>query len=269
MLFLSSTLRPSFRIYLLVASFVFVLHTIAVHFLSELTWQDGSMGSLVLGIGIYITVMGSLGHDRRERRSYLFRLHESLRRAEADLSSRHDKLTGFLNRGGLDKALQDLWKGPFSQVAAIMIDIDYFKSYNDHHGHLAGDACVKQIAAVIAGATRQPKDILARFGGDEFLVLLPNTDLREGCRIAERMRCALLEADILHEGPGTHGVVSASFGVGSAATKTMSPARADRRRGRRALRVKKNGRGGIWPSADRPVLSVVGPGTDEVERRSA
>ena len=223
MLFLSSTLRPSFRIYLLVASFVFVLHTIAVHFLSELTWQDGSMGSLVLGIGIYITVMGSLGHDRRERRSYLFRLHESLRRAEADLSSRHDKLTGFLNRGGLDKALQDLWKGPFSQVAAIMIDIDYFKSYNDHHGHLAGDACVIQIAAVIAGATRQPKDILARFGGDEFLVLLPNTDLREGCRIAERMRCALLEADILHEGPGTHGVVSASFGVGSAATKTMSP----------------------------------------------
>jgi diguanylate cyclase (GGDEF)-like protein len=77
--------------------------------------------------------------------------------------------------------------------------------------------------AVIVGATRQPKDILARFGGDEFLVLLPNTDLREGCRIAERMRCALLEADILHEGPGTHGVVSASFGVGSAATKTMSP----------------------------------------------
>jgi Diguanylate cyclase, GGDEF domain len=71
-------------------------------------------------------------------------------------SSRHDKLTGFLNRGGLDKALQDLWKGPFSQVAAIMIDIDYFKSYNDHHGHLAGDACVKQIAATKTMSPREP-----------------------------------------------------------------------------------------------------------------
>jgi diguanylate cyclase (GGDEF)-like protein len=109
-----------------------------------------------------------------------------LRYAEADLSSRHDKLTSFFNRGGLDKALQELWQGPFTQVAAI--DIDHFKSYNDHYGHLAGDSCLKEMAALIAAETRQPQDILARFGGEEFLVLLSNTDLREGSRIAERMR---------------------------------------------------------------------------------
>src|SRR3954464_9808301 len=81
---------------------------------------------------------------------YFFRLRESLRYAEADLSSRHDKLTSFFNRGGLDKALQELWQGPFTQVAAIMIDIDHFKSYNDHYGHLAGDSCLKEMAALIA-----------------------------------------------------------------------------------------------------------------------
>lgn len=146
-----------------------------------------------------------------------------MRYAEADLSSRHDKLTSFFNRGGLDKALQELWQGPFTQVAAIMIDIDHFKSYNDHYGHLAGDSCLKEMAALIAAETRQPQDILARFGGEEFLVLLSNTDLREGSRIAERMRRSLATAAMPHEGPGACDFISASFGVGSVATKTMSP----------------------------------------------
>src|SRR5947209_7360640 len=238
--FLSTSLRPQFWIVLTASAVVFALHFAAVQFLSDLRWQEAAMASLVLTIVIYVTAMGSLSAQRRERRSYLFRLRESLRHAEADLSSRHDKLTGFLNRSGLDKALQDLWKGPFSQVAAIMIDIDHFKSYNDHYGHLAGDACVKQIAAVIAGATRQPKHILARFGRDEFLVLLPDTDLREGCRIAERMRRALHEADILHEAADA-GVVSASFGIGSAATKTMSPRELIAATDAALYRVKKNG----------------------------
>src|SRR5437763_17070976 len=103
-----------------------------------------------------------------------------------------------------------------------MSDMDHFKSYNDHYGHLAGDSCLKEMAGLIAAETRQPQDILARFGGEEFLVLLPNTDLREGSRIAERMRRALSNAAMPHEGEAACGIVSASFGVGSAATKTLS-----------------------------------------------
>jgi two-component system chemotaxis family response regulator WspR len=79
------------------------------------------------------------------------------------------------------------------------------------------------MAALIAAETRQPQDILARFGGEEFLVLLSNTDLREGSRIAERMRRSLATAAMPHEGPGACDFISASFGVGSVATKTMSP----------------------------------------------
>jgi diguanylate cyclase (GGDEF)-like protein len=108
-----------------------------------------------------------------------------------------------------------------------------------------------------------------RFGGDEFLVLLPNTDLREGGRVAERMRCSLNAAALPHEGAGACGLISASFGVGSAATKTMSPRELISAADAALYRVKKNGRDGIWPAVDRPVLSVVGPGADELERRSA
>jgi diguanylate cyclase (GGDEF)-like protein len=269
MVFLSTSLRPQFWIVLLVSALVFALHFAAVHFLSDLRWQEAAMASLVLMTVIYVTAMGSLSAQRRERRSYLFRLRESLRHAEADLSSRHDKLTGFMNRGGLDKALQDLWKGPFIQVAAIMIDIDHFKSYNDHYGHLAGDSCLKAIANIIAAETRQPKDIIARFGGEEFLVLLPNTDLREGSRIAERMRRALINASIPHDGPGACGFLSASFGVGSAATKTMSARELISAADNALYHVKKSGRNGVWPAVDRPVLSVVGPGSNENDRRSA
>src|SRR5947209_3277447 len=267
--FLSTSLRPQFWIVLTVSALVFALHFAAVQFLSDLRWQEAVTASLVLMVVTYVTAMGSLSAQRRERRSYLFRLRESLRHAEADLSSRHDKLTGFLNRSGLDKALQDLWKGPFSQVAAIMVDIDHFKSYNDHYGHLAGDACLKEVAALVAAATRRPKDILARFGGDEFLVLLPNTDLREGSRIAERMRRALKDAALPHEADDAYGFVSLSIGVGSAATKTMSPRELISAADAALYRVKKNGRDGIWPAVDRPVLSVVGPGAGEAERRSA
>jgi diguanylate cyclase (GGDEF)-like protein len=269
MVLLSTSLRPEFRIVLVVSSIVFVLHQAAVHALSDLRWQEATMASLVLAVVVYVTAMGSLSAQRRERRSYLFRLRESLRHAAADLSSRHDKLTGFLNRDGLEKALQEIWKGPFQQVAAIMIDVDCFKSYNDHYGHLDGDSCVKQIAEIVAGATRQPKDLLVRFGGDEFLVLLPNTDLREGCRVAERMRRALAAAAIPHAGAGACGVVSASFGVGSAATKTMSPRGLIAAADAALYRVKENGRDSIWPAVERPVLSVVGPGAGEAERRSA
>jgi diguanylate cyclase (GGDEF)-like protein len=269
MVFLSTSLRPQFWIVLLASALVFALHFAAVHFLSDLRWQEAAMASLVLMTVIYVTAMGSLSAQRRERRSYLFRLRESLRHAEADLSSRHDKLTGFMNRSGLDKALQDLWKGPFIQVAAIMIDIDHFKSYNDHYGHLAGDSCLKAIANIIAAETRQPKDIIARFGGEEFLVLLPNTDLREGGRIAERMRRALINASMPHDGPGACGFLSASFGVGSAATKTMSARELISAADDALYHVKKSGRNGVWPAVDRPVLSVVGPGSNENDRRSA
>ncbi|MBV8848163.1 MAG: GGDEF domain-containing protein, partial [Methylobacteriaceae bacterium] len=150
-----------------------------------------------------------------------------------------------------------------------MIDIDHFKSYNDHYGHLAGDSCLRELAALIAAETRQPQDIIARFGGEEFLVLLPNTDLREGSRIAERMRHSLAAAAMPHAEESACGFVAASFGVGAATTRTMSPRELIAAADAALYHVKNNGRNGVWPTVERPVLSVVGPIANENERRSA
>src|SRR3954451_23732733 len=116
------------------------------------------------------------------------------------------------------------------------------------------------MAALIAAETRQPQDVLARCGGEEVLILLPNTDLREGSRIAERVRRSHAKAAMQHEGENACGFVSASFGVGSAATKTMSPRELIAAADTALYHVKKNGRDGVWPAVDRPVLSVVGAG---------
>jgi len=93
-----------------------------------------------------------------------------------------------------------------------MIDIDFFKKYNDTYGHLAGDDCLKLVSAAIDEATRRPGDLAARYGGEEFSVLLPNTDLEGGMAVARRI-CAAVVA--LQEGhrASEFGIVTISAGV--------------------------------------------------------
>jgi len=95
----------------------------------------------------------------------------------------------------------------------ILIDIDHFKSYNDHYGHIQGDECLKRIVHLLQGALR-PNDFLARFGGEEFVVVLPDTKLEFASALAEQCRNAMLMARITHEASSVHQVVTASFGVG-------------------------------------------------------
>jgi len=90
-----------------------------------------------------------------------------------------DSLTSLPNRRNFDAALETEFKRAIrerSGLGVIMIDLDLFKGYNDHFGHLAGDECLRQVAGAIAAAPRRPGDLAARYGGEEFSVLLPNTD---------------------------------------------------------------------------------------------
>lgn len=95
--------------------------------------------------------------------------------------SNMDGLTGIPNRRYFEEKLQEEWNRtkrstlPFS---AIMIDIDYFKKYNDFNGHLAGDDCLRQIAIALKETLKRPADFAARYGGEEFVILLPETDKR-------------------------------------------------------------------------------------------
>lgn len=101
-------------------------------------------------------------------------------------------------------------------LTLIMADIDFFKSYNDLYGHIAGDKCLIEVAQSLTQHCKRSTDLIARFGGEEFAVVLLNTNAAEACRIAELIRKEVLDLAIAHEGSSISGSVTLSLGVFSA-----------------------------------------------------
>ena len=99
-------------------------------------------------------------------------------------------------------------------LAIIMIDIDYFKSFNDQYGHLVGDDCLQKLAQSLSQSILRGPELVARFGGEEFVVLLPRMDGKEAFKVAKHIQEMILSLAIPHETSPT-GVVSGSFGVAS------------------------------------------------------
>jgi diguanylate cyclase (GGDEF)-like protein len=94
-----------------------------------------------------------------------------------------------------------------------MVDIDYFKQYNDHYGHLEGDACLKRAADMLVSAVTRPRDFVARFGGDEFVLVLPETDENAARHVAERCIALFAKAHIPHSHAENGSVVTVSLGA--------------------------------------------------------
>ncbi|WP_228742630.1 sensor domain-containing diguanylate cyclase, partial [Klebsiella variicola] len=103
-----------------------------------------------------------------------------------------DALTGTANRRALNAFLAQLWEQK-APLALIMIDVDYFKRYNDHYGHQAGDDCLSSVAQVLKMAVRAEDDLVARYGGEEFVVSLPGVSLAHATVIAERIQQKIRE----------------------------------------------------------------------------
>lgn len=127
-----------------------------------------------------------------------------------------DGLTRVANRRHFEERAGAEWARAVRQglvLSVLMIDVDHFKAYNDHHGHQAGDACLQQVAAALKSVLKRPADLLARYGGEEFVALLPDTDLDGALGVAARMRAALQDAAIAH-GAGPAGPwLTASIGA--------------------------------------------------------
>lgn len=132
--------------------------------------------------------------------------------------SYQDGLTGVANRRMFDAALESAWlQARHSQqpLSLIMIDIDFFKQYNDHYGHLQGDEVLKRTAQILNGAGARAKDFFARFGGEEFALILPDTDATAAHKIAERCRNLMFKAQIPHEKSEVSQLLTISLGVSS------------------------------------------------------
>ncbi len=139
-------------------------------------------------------------------------------RDRAERLSSTDALTGIANRRYFDKRLRAEVSRAFrarSPLSLVLADLDYFKQYNDLYGHPQGDECLRAFAALLESYCRRGGDLAARVGGEEFALLLPETDYAAACHLAEQARAAFDAAGILHEGSQVKDNATASFGVAS------------------------------------------------------
>jgi len=132
--------------------------------------------------------------------------------------SYQDGLTGLANRRYFDNIIDKqlrLAKREGAAISLIMLDIDYFKSFNDLYGHVAGDSCLVEVAAIIERAARRPLDLASRYGGEEFAVILPNAMIEDASKIAEEIRNEVQGLNILHENSAVDSceVITVSAGV--------------------------------------------------------
>ncbi|MBP6852886.1 MAG: GGDEF domain-containing protein [Rhodoferax sp.] len=127
-----------------------------------------------------------------------------------------DGLIGIANRRQFEQTLRNEWQRCArnqTSLALLMIDIDLFKRYNDHYGHLGGDECLRQVARIVGLCVKRSGELVARYGGDTFAVLLPGTDAAEARRVAQRCLLEMLNARIPHADSPVSACLTISIGV--------------------------------------------------------
>ncbi|ENZ1639557.1 GGDEF domain-containing protein [Acinetobacter baumannii] len=161
--------------------------------------------------------------DRQHRENYLQNCMIELNRIELmqqaqqlSLLSQPDALTGLANRRYLDETLDNEWRRALrheTPLTIMMVDIDFFKPYNDSLGHLKGDQCLKDIATAISSIAARSGDLVARYGGEEFLLLFPMTNAQQAKIQAERLMNAIKKIAIVHPCSSVSPYVTISVGV--------------------------------------------------------
>ena len=141
--------------------------------------------------------------------------------------SNTDGLTGLYNRRYFDQYLQREWRRmerSGQPISILMCDIDFFKKYNDTYGHISGDGCIQAITVAIMDECKRPTDIATRFGGEEFAVILAQTDAEGALHVAEAIRKRIEQTRIPHKSSPVKDIVSLSIGVGTCTSvKGLSP----------------------------------------------
>ncbi len=212
----------------LFSALVYAMHLIGVMTVDVMaTRLIGPMVSLV-GATVAFTLLANFALDREQRRHYLLALRrkhllQDLARVNEALQrlSRVDALTGLFNRRHMDEVLLQMCRRAAHDegaLAVVMIDVDHFKAYNDHYGHPAGDQCLSKVAQALAESLRQSTDVIGRYGGEEFIAVLPHAQADAARRAAQRLVHAVAALGLPHaRAPGAdHVTVSIGVAYGRA-----------------------------------------------------
>ena len=177
----------------------------------ELSVTEISTGGESLFVGVLRDIT-----ERKKHESELQRARSDLQRANEKLleQARTDVLTGLANRRhfdeSLDREIRHAGRVADAPLSLILCDIDHFKLYNDHYGHIEGDECLRQVASVIQSVFKRAGDLVARYGGEEFAIIVPATN---AAAIAERLRKAVWDSLIPHSKSKTSDRLTLSIGV--------------------------------------------------------
>lgn len=137
---------------------------------------------------------------------------------ELQLLATIDSLTLIPNRRCFDQYLHQEWMRLIrerSPISLLLCDIDYFKGYNDTYGHQAGDSCLKMVAQTLKNVVQRPADLVARYGGDEFIIILPNTNVFGAVKIAEKLLSEVTNLQMPHSSSHINQFVTLSIGIAS------------------------------------------------------
>lgn len=193
-----------------IAYYLQILITLAPIFILLLLSADAGHNLLVIAILVMAVTLLLVS-------SYIYHLLFELQDAQLALQdlADTDQLTQVANRRHFDRRFKTEWRRAMRErtpISLLLLDVDYFKKYNDSLGHQAGDECLQQISACLRSVTRRPADLAARYGGEEFAILLPVTQLKDACMLAERLRHKIEGLGIEHP-KSELGVVTVSIGV--------------------------------------------------------
>ncbi|MFT3857854.1 MAG: diguanylate cyclase [Aquabacterium sp.] len=215
------------------------------------------------------TLYGNYKLEHDERMAFLLDAREQALNAELSLAHERltrmattDTLTNVANRRYFEDFVAECWTRAQAQqrvLSLIIVDIDYFKPYNDRYGHQAGDRCLIEVAKALKGCIRRPNDLVARWGGEEFVVVLMDADVDAAAAAAERIRHAVAQMAMPHEGSLCARHVTVSGGRASIRPGTNMVASQLLEMADEALyRAKAAGRNRIYAGYDRSVGASTG-----------
>jgi diguanylate cyclase (GGDEF)-like protein len=210
--------RAALDLWLIVTMVAWLLEVALVAVFNAGRYDLGFYVGRVHGLLAASMVLVALVIENGRLYAHLGRAHERVRLKASELERLNatDALTGIANRRVFGETLGREWHRSLRSgrpLSLLMLDVDHFKPYNDTHGHLGGDDCLRSVAQALASCTRRASDLVARYGGEEFAILLPDTGESDASAVAQSACRAVLSLGIPHGKSSVNDCVTVSIGV--------------------------------------------------------